>query len=179
MKFCGIDLAVKRPSAVGIMEGDTVCVVELDSDEDIYKSCNDAVVIAIDSPLSHSNGYREVDKMMKKKGFRVLPPSWMRSLVERALKLQNSFSQKSIIIETHPTSSMKNLGINWRDIDRKKDIVDALFCALVSFYYYRGIAERISAKDGEIYIMPKDKLNIERVNDNCFKIFSRFLQVTS
>lgn len=171
MKFCGIDLAVKRPSAVGILEGNVVCVKELMSDEEIYEECKDALVISIDSPLSHSSGYREVDKLMKRMGYKVLPPSWMKSLVDRAISLQKMFSN-AIVIETHPTSSMKNVNVNWREIDESKDVVDAIMCALVSLYYYKGKALEISANDGKIYLLPKENIKIERTNDKCFKISS-------
>lgn len=171
MKFCGIDLAVKRPSAVGILEGDVVCVKELMTNEEIYEVCKDALVISIDSPLSHSSGYREVDKAMKRMGYKVLPPSWMKSLVDRAISLREMFSN-AIVIETHPTSSLKNVSINWKEIDRSKDVVDAIMCALVSLYYYKNKALEISASDGKIYLLPKESIKIERLENKCFKIFS-------
>ena len=171
MKFCGIDLAVKRPSTVGILEGGIICVKELMTNEEIYKECKDALVISIDSPLSHSSGYREVDKLMRRMGYKVLPPSWMRSLVDRAISLQKMFSNVTVI-ETHPTSSMKNVNINWKEIDKSKDVVDAIMCALVSLYYYKNIAVEISASDGKIYLLPKGGLKIERLGNKCFKISS-------
>lgn len=170
MKFCGIDLAVKRPSAVGVLENDVVCVKELMKDEEIYEECKDSVVVSIDSPLSHSKGYREVDKEMIRRGYRVLPPSWMISLVDRAIRLSSLFKT---VIETHPTSSLKNLGIDWRKYSNKKDIIDAVVCALVSYYFYLGKAVEISANDGKIYILPPMKLKIIKINENCFRIFFR------
>ena len=177
MKFCGVDLAVKRPSAVGVLEGDTVCVKELMTNEEIYEECKDALVVSIDSPLSHSSGYREVDKLMKRRGYKVLPPSWMKSLVDKAILLQKMFSNVTVI-ETHPTSSMKNVNINWKDIDKSKDTVDAVMCALVSLFYYEGRALEISASDGRIYLLPKGILKIEKIDNKCFKISSLYPQVS-
>lgn len=171
MKFCGIDLAVKRPSAVGVLEGDIVCVKELMTNEEIYEECKDALVISIDSPLSHSSGYREVDKLMKRRGYKVLPPSWMKSLVDKAISLQKTFSNATVI-ETHPTSSMKNVNINWKEIDNSKDVVDAIMCALVSLHYHEGKAVEISANDGKIFLLPKGRLEIEKLGNKCFKISS-------
>ncbi|BFH72432.1 hypothetical protein SJAV_03760 [Sulfurisphaera javensis] len=175
MKFCGIDLAVKRPSAVGILEGDIVCVKELISNDEIYEECKNSLVVSIDSPLTYSNGFRNVDREMIRRGYKVLPPSWMKSLVERAITLKNMF--KTTVIETHPTSSMKNISLNWKSLANKKDIVDAVLCSLVSLYYYIGKAEEISSIDGKIYILPKEKISITKIGNNCFKISSQSLQV--
>jgi len=177
LKFCGIDLAVKRPSAVGVFEGEIVCVKELITNEEIYEECKDALVISIDSPLSHSSGYREVDKLMKRSGYKVLPPSWMKSLVDKAISLQKTFSNATVI-ETHPTSSMKNVNIDWKEIDKSKDVVDAIMCALVSLYYYERKAVEISANDGKIFLLPKGSLEIEKLGNKCFKISSLNPQVS-
>ncbi|WP_148691810.1 hypothetical protein [Acidianus manzaensis] len=99
---------------------------------------------------------------MIRKGYRVLPPSFMRSLVERAIRIKTEFKQ---VIETHPTSSLKKLKINWKNFSNIKDEVDAIICALTAYSYDLGVAEEISAIDGKIYLLPenisitKDKAN--------------------
>lgn len=177
MKFCGIDLAVVRPSSIGILENNIVSVSEVSTDEEIYETCNDAKVVSIDSPLSHSRGFREVDKEMIRRGYRVLPPSWMKSLVERAINIKGLLN--TTVIETHPTSSMKNLNLNWKELANKKDTVDAVMCALVSAYYYIRKAVEISSHDGTIYILPKDNIKIVKLYDNSFRIYSQTLQEVS
>jgi len=178
LKFCGIDLAVKRPSAVGILENNIVCVKELMDNIEIYEECKDALVISIDAPLSTSNGFREVDKEMIRKGYKVLPPSWMRELVNKAIALKELFVNK-VVIETHPTSSLKNLNLNWREFSSKKDIIDAVICALTSYYYFIRKTMEISSIDGSIYILPPETIKINKISDKCFKIISQYLQEVS
>ena len=165
MKFCGIDLAVKRPSAVGVLKDRLIEVYELD-DEGIIKTCWDAEVIAIDSPLSHSKGFRDVDRNMIKMGYRVLPPSWMKSLVDKAIFLSSSLKGK--VIETHPTSSLKNIGLDWRKFNVKKDVVDAIVSALVAKFYVEGNAMEIRGIDGVIYLLPKKRIEIIKLANNLF-----------
>lgn len=165
--YCGIDLAVRRKSAVAKIEDnkrDEVIIHTnfLNTNEEIVQYCKGSKVIAIDSPLSLSQGYRNVDKEMIRKGYRVLPPSFMKSLVLRALALISYFPN-SKVIETHPTSSLKKLGINWRTFSNVKDEVDAVVCVLVAYSYDLGIAEKISSNDGEIYLLPKN-IKLEKMS---------------
>ncbi|MEM0373567.1 MAG: DUF429 domain-containing protein [Sulfolobaceae archaeon] len=144
-------------------EDGIISVKKLMSDEEIINECRNALS-AIDSPLLLSNGFRKVDIEMIRKGYRVLPPSFMKSLVERAIRI----SREIKVIETHPTSSAKNLGLNWREFTNIKDEFDAVLCVLAAFSYHIGIAQKVEAEDGEIYLVPKDfdykikKLNNER-----------------
>lgn len=130
----------------------------VNTDDEIVNYCKESKIIAIDSPLTFTKGFRNVDKEMKRRGYRVLPPSFMESLVKRAIKLSDIISKvtSSKIIETHPTSSMKKLGIDWKTFTNVKDEIDAVICALVAYSYDLGLAEKISANDGEIYLLPKN-----------------------
>ncbi|MCY0859301.1 MAG: DUF429 domain-containing protein [Sulfolobaceae archaeon] len=171
-QYCGIDLAVKRKTYVALLlkkqEGIEVHVFPKNNDEEIIEYCEGSEVVAIDSPLSYTKGFREVDKEMIRRGYKVLPPSWMNSLVERALNLSKAFNK---VIETHPTSSAKNLGLNWKDYSKVKDEFDALLCSLVAYLYDRKEAMEIKAVDGRIYLVPKGySVKIMRVNDSTFKL---------
>ncbi|BCU69158.1 DUF429 domain-containing protein [Stygiolobus caldivivus] len=165
MKLCGIDLAVKRPSTVGVLLGDKIEVFEA-GDEGIVKLCEDAEVVSIDSPLSHSKGFRDVDKQMIRNGYRVLPPSWMKGLVDKALALSSTL--RGTVIETHPTSSLKNIGLDWRKFGVKKDLIDAVVCSLVSLFYKRGEAMEIKGSDGAIYLLPKKRIEVIRITDSVY-----------
>ncbi|MFP3217256.1 DUF429 domain-containing protein [Acidianus sp.] len=134
------------------MINDRIEVKFLATDEEIINYCKDAKVTSIDSPLSLSKGFREVDKKMIRNGYKVLPPSFMASLVKRAIKLSSLLPN---VIETHPTSSMKNLGINWKEYAKKKDEIDAVICAITAYAYDNHIVLKISANDGVIYLLPK------------------------
>jgi len=143
------------------MKENRIEVREVISDEEIIQLCKNTLV-AIDSPLSLSKGYRRVDIEMIKRGYRVLPPSFMTSLVKRAMNL----SKELRVIETHPTSSAKNLGLYWRDFTKVKDEFDAVLCALAAFSYDVGIAQKIEAEDGVIYLVPNDfKYKIKKINN--------------
>ncbi|BBG22791.1 DUF429 domain-containing protein [Sulfuracidifex tepidarius] len=165
MAFCGIDLAVKRETDVGLMIGNSVKVYEVMTDEEIVSICMNAKASALDSPFNYY--YREIDREMLKHGYKVLPPSFMKSLVERAMRLRNSLK----LVETHPTSSLKNAGIDWRSLSRKKDVIDAVISALTARLYYEGKAQVIYAHDGIIALAPKSKVSIIPLSDFDFIVF--------
>ncbi|AWR97382.1 DUF429 domain-containing protein [Acidianus sulfidivorans JP7] len=169
--YCGIDLAVKRKTAVSRIINEKVEFEFLSTDEEIIEYCKGSKVVAIDSPLSISKGFRNVDRKMLKNGYKVLPPSFMISLVRRAIKLKENFNY---VIETHPTSSLKKLNINWRTFSNIKDEVDAVICALTAYAHDLGIAEEILADDGAIYLLPKN-IEIRKDKNNNFYYF-RFLK---
>jgi hypothetical protein len=75
---------------------------------------------------------------------------------------------KGKVIETHPTSSLKNIGLDWRRYNVKKDIIDAVVAALVSLSYMKGEAMEIRGSDGVIYLLPKKKIEISKLSENVF-----------
>jgi len=127
------------------------------------------VVVAIDSPLSHADGYREVDLCMKRLGFRVLPPSWrsMRMLISRSLVFKEVFEKNNItVIETHPLSALKSSNCRTLDellskfkikLPRKlsRDEADSLIAALVAYSYVTNSVFKVEAHDGIIYLLPR------------------------
>lgn len=174
MIVAGIDLAAtsRRPSGVAVISDKTLLFIgKAYYDQeiiDIMRSAKPSVV-AIDAPLSPSDRYREVDLLMKRSGYPVLPPGWrtMRLLVIRGVKLRETLQKYGIaVIETHPKSALKScmcslpaelfsrVGINpGRRLTRDEE--DALIAALVAKYYIEGRAKSISAVDGVIYLLPK------------------------
>jgi len=78
-----------------------------------------------------------------------LPPGWkgMKMLVERAIKIKRELEKDGIeVIETHPSSALKNANynlsslINLKNInlnDLSKDVVDAIVCSAVAWAYVR------------------------------------------
>lgn len=166
--YCGIDLAVKRRTYISIFVNGEFTVFSRSTNDEIIEACKDSKVIAIDSPLSRSQGFREVDKEMIRNGYKVLPPSWMKSLVDRAIELSKRLGT---VIETHPTSSAKNMGINWKDYTKIKDEIDAILCALVAYLYDIHNVEVIRASDGVIYLVPKEfKGKLVKVSNSTFKL---------
>ncbi|NPA98365.1 MAG: DUF429 domain-containing protein [Crenarchaeota archaeon] len=171
----GLDLRARsdKPTGIAFLEDNKlVFVSKTYTDEEIIMLINryNPLVIAIDAPLSHAKGFREVDKKMIRQGYRVLPPGWksMKKLVSRALRIKNLLDSKGIhVIETHPRSSLKSsgcsiekllarIGIDKERIRRlSRDEIDAVIAALTAYHYARG--EYISVKDvdGEIILLPR------------------------
>lgn len=185
--LCGIDLAgsAKKASGIALMNircskkhGIEVHVLYDDSEiiRYVFSSNEKPVAIAIDAPLSlppKDKWFREVDIVMKRKGFRVLPPRWhgMKMLTLRAIKLKNFFERHGIkVVETHPRSAMKSSGcaslrelldklnidiINKDYDDLMDDEIDAIIACIVAWYFWRSKAYSIVACDGAIYLLPR------------------------
>ncbi len=173
----GLDLAgsPKRPSGLVILDTLSNTILYAGIVYDTEKIVNTITaytptVIAIDSPLSHSQrGYRLVDIELKRRGYRVLPPSWrgMKMLVDRALVIMKRLVEKNIaVIETHPRSALKSsrcetiwdllvsTGIKGLPQYLPKDVADAAISAVVAKFYVEGRAVYISASDGIVYLLP-------------------------
>ncbi|MEM1555650.1 MAG: DUF429 domain-containing protein [Desulfurococcaceae archaeon] len=174
IRVAGLDLSgtINKPSGLAIVEEFEILYLDLlISDEDIIRVVKSyrPMVIAIDSPFSHAEGYREIDLVLKRMGFRVLPPGWrgMKLLVNRCLSIRRALEEIGITtIETHPNSCLKSSNcytyeklfseLNWLNyLGRSRDELDALICALVALFYVRNKAIKVEASDGTIYLLPK------------------------
>ena len=174
VRVAGLDPAAtpRRYSGLAVLDDNRLLYVSrLKRDREIVEAVMSfkPVIIAIDSPLSHAITYREVDLVMKRMGYRVLPPGWrsMRLLVERSLRLKRFFEENNIVvIETHPYSALKSSGCE--EYDKllevhgikpprilSKDEYDAIVSALVAKYYAEGRALKIEARDGIIHLLPR------------------------
>lgn len=175
VRVAGIDLAgsTHNPSGVCILSNTRIDFLGvLYSDEEIVSLILSAKprTAAIDAPLTHSRGYREVDREMIKHGYRVLPPGWrgMKMLVSRAILIKEKLEENSIkVIETHPRSALKSSNCN--SVDRllsmygisfekkriSRDELDAVIAALVAHHYELGDVEVVEAYDGKIYLLPR------------------------
>lgn len=173
--FAGLDPAgtEKRPTGLAIIKNNIfIFIGKLYRDNEIidkilfYKP----VVLAIDSPLSYSKGYREVDLLMKKLGYKVLPPGWrsMQILIHRSLRIKSILEKRGVkVIETHPLSALKSSGCKTLDellaklnikLETKnlsKDEKDAAIASLVAKFYYNNKSYMVKAKDGIIHLLPK------------------------
>jgi len=175
VKYAGIDLAgsPRNPSGVAILDStDTISMAFigiLHSDDEIIELLArfKPVVVAIDAPLSHSRGYREVDRLLLRRNYRVLPPSWrgMSMLVDRALTLVRSLTSMGIrVIETHPKSALKSsgcrspnelaerIGLSFEE-RLSRDEEDALVASIVAYGHDRGYTVVFRAADGEVTLL--------------------------
>lgn len=178
--IAGVDLAGVEKNRTGlakirIIDSDTSNIIaslvykKAFTNSDILSFCSDASIVAIDSPLTlplnENDMARELDKEMTKRGFRVFPAlfSGMKKLTFRAIELkEHLLSKGKKVIEVHPKSTLRKLGITHSEILRylkihsqnriSKDEMDAIVCALTGLAYFLGEVETIEAEDGILYL---------------------------
>ncbi len=182
LRVLGIDLAgsPKRPTGWLYLGGDRVEWGTVYLDEEIISLVEgfSPMVAAIDSPLTlPRHGYdRVVDKLMRKRGLRVLPPLFggMAMLTRRGVRLAKTIRGIGVkVIEVHPSSTAKRLGVE-RSLEGlltvlgrlgyRADLkgasiheIDAGFAAVTGLLFLRGDYEAVKAVDGCI-IIPRQRL---------------------
>lgn len=149
MIVVGVDLAVKRPSALAALDGCNLLFLAFVRDDDeLLQVVNlvEPAVVAIDAPLSEpaGGGLRDVEREMRRLGFKLLPPLMgpMRELTRRGIELSRKL--RGPVIEVHPLTSLKSMGCSRRDVAKKYgiydvDLVDAVAAALTAVAYIRGL----------------------------------------
>lgn len=153
MVVAGVDLSVRRPSAIAVFEECDLLYLGLGlGDRDVVKLVGlfKPAVVAIDAPLSMppgGRGLRDVERELRRLGFRLLPPMMggMAKLTERGIRLAGAL--EGVVIEVHPTTSLKAMGLSRRAIERwlglrQRDLVDAAIAALTAVAYTRGAYRR-------------------------------------
>lgn len=120
----GIDLAgsESKPTGWAKIEGCIVNACEIYENLDIIRKTLEEkpVLIAIDAPLSFpkSGIMRKADREMFKLGYPVFPPLFksMKNLTKRGTELTRTLRDKGLkVIEVHPASTRKALGIPTKD----------------------------------------------------------------
>ncbi|MFN7105975.1 MAG: DUF429 domain-containing protein, partial [Pyrobaculum sp.] len=115
-------------------------------DGEIVEAAAPAAVVAIDAPLSlppGGRGLRDVERELRRLGYRLLPPLMgpMRKLTERGIRLSKMFAVE--VIEVHPSTSLKAMGLTRGDVARhygveSRDVIDAIAAALTALTYLEG-----------------------------------------
>jgi len=182
MVICGgVDLAARphRPTGVSVIKAtsefklEVLYVSEVYSNEEIISSLVkfSPIAVAIDSPLTlpKRGGLREIDRVLIRAGFRVLPPAWrsMTDLTLRAQRLVKILENYGIeVIETHPRSSVKSsncsspielLEVHGIDVSRRltRHELDSIVSSLVCVYYKSNKALVFQASDGVVSLLPR------------------------
>ncbi|ABU81705.1 DUF429 domain-containing protein [Ignicoccus hospitalis] len=146
----GVDLAVKRPSALAIFDGSNFWTKFLDN-EALAPTLGALrpELVAVDAPLEVPEGtWREVDLVARKAGLKVLPPGWrgMRALAEEGKRLREELVGRGIkVIETFPAPLRKLVGLPFEG-----DLLDAALCALTAYKCLRKECYYVRASDGEM-----------------------------
>ncbi len=179
MHLLGIDLAVRRSSTVAIASTETreVTLVSLDFTGIVAVTAplatSSRTVAAIDAPLTLPKvGYlRCVERIARKMGLRLLPPllGGMKQLTLSGIALAEALRALGAeVIEVHPTSTAKVLGIAREDIvgvleevgfrivdePRSRDDYDALLALYTALAYASGNYFEIRCEDGSL-VLPK------------------------
>lgn len=181
----GIDLAGKatNPTGWALLKRKQIQTYNLYTAKKILAhtfNCS-AKLAAIDAPLAlpKKNVMREADRQMHKLGYPVFPPRFraMKTLTLRAIRITEKLKErKTQVIEVHPASTRKALGIptkDWKHIQEifqkigyKGDIekrtltpheIDAVTAALTAHLYIKGKAKLVGEpKEGYIVIPLKN-----------------------
>ncbi|MEM1511848.1 MAG: DUF429 domain-containing protein [Candidatus Jordarchaeales archaeon] len=168
MVTVGIDLAAKpiNPTGFAIWSDGFVKVFTVYTDLEIISLCLRVYphLIAMDAPLTFSQGYREADKALMQMGIRVFPPNFISELVFRAMRLKARLGN---VIEVFPGAFYKILKIKEEDLEKfviflnkpqSKHEVDAVACALTAAMTLEGKTEAVGKKGEKIIIPRKDAM---------------------
>ena len=177
----GIDLAGKatNPTGWALLKNKQIQTCHLYSKKEILAQTfnSSPTLVATDAPLAlpKKKAMREADKQMHKLGYPVFPPRLraMKTLTLRAIRITKKLKERKIhVIEVHPTSTRKALGIptkNWKRIQEilqqmgyKGDIekrtltpheIDAVTAALTADLYIKGKTKLVGEpREGYIVI---------------------------
>ncbi|MEM4733949.1 MAG: DUF429 domain-containing protein [Candidatus Bathyarchaeia archaeon] len=179
----GIDLAgkPKNPTGIALWKQKTIKAHLTHTDDEIlaYIKNFKPSIVAIDAPLKLPKVgiLRNADREMIRKGYRVFPPTLpaMKGLTLRAIRLNELLRKEGFkILEVHPTSTRKALGIppkDWgkiqtvlKSIGLKGDIqvriltpheIDAITAALTAYLHIRGETETIGDEEEGFISVPK------------------------
>ena len=181
----GIDLAGKaaNPTGCALLKNKQIQTCRLFTTKEIlaYTFNCSPTLVAIDAPLAlpRKNAMREADRQMHKLGYPVFPPRFraMKTLTLRAVRITKKLKERRIhVIEVHPASTRKALGVptkDWRRIQEifkkmgyKGDIekriltpheIDAVTAALTARLYIKGKTKLVGEpKEGYIVIPLKN-----------------------
>lgn len=174
---------LKNPTGWAVWKDKNVETNLIYTDDEILNGimCYKPIVVAIDAPLSlpKEGILRKADRDMVRRGYRVFPPGLpaMKELTLRAVKLSKLIKERGCeIIEVHPTSTRKALGMPLKDWIEIQSILsriglrgtlsaraltphelDAITAALTAYLYVRNEAEALGDDVEGYIIVPKTR----------------------
>lgn len=171
MRVIGVDLAAdeKNPTGIAELEEDKVKTFTIMKDSEIIDFIKrfKPNVVVIDAPLTTSEKpFRPAEREMQQLGFKLLPlniPS-MKKLSERGRHLKYIIKRFCEVIETHPNSAKKILGIKDAKELKKVRIMniiknehekDAIICAVVGVFYLENQYQEFGDEESGKIILPR------------------------
>jgi len=165
----GLDLASKEANPTGFALYDdgyvvtTIVYTDIQIINNTLRAYPD--LIAIDAPLTYSEGYREAERELIRRGIQAFPPNFIKELTFRAIKLKAKLGN---VIEVFPSAFYKIMEVNENQLDRfvrfehkprSKHELDATACCITAAMLLDGKAEAIGEKGAKIIIPMKTKKN--------------------
>ena len=157
--IAGVDLSVRRKSALAtlnLLDG-TLRLDKVDG-QDLLRELREVDIVAVDSPLSYRPPFRDFERLMIRKGFRLLPLSLkgMRDLTLMGIELKNKLeAYGTAVLETHPSSALRVVGpprfSSLSCLD--KDLMDSLVCLLASYSLLKNKVIVFKGADG-VLVLP-------------------------
>jgi len=182
MIVVGLDLAglPSNPTGFALLINREFKTGLVHSDEEIFElfSRSRSTLAAIDAPLRLpvNGNLRQADRLLIKRGFRVLPPTFagMKKLTARGILIAGELRERGVgVIEVHPRTSGKILSgtaerKEWLKRLRKKGLmvgrnmseheVDAIIAALTGWLHLAGRTEEIGTFDEGTIVIPRGPL---------------------
>ncbi len=161
--IAGVDLSVKRGSALSVLdlrEG-VLTLMKVDF-EGLLRALKSANVVSVDSPISYKPPFRDFEREMIRRGFKLLPLSLkgMKDLTNLGRSLLMELSSQGVaVLETHPSSALKVIGSpnppeRFKCLEELgRDFKDSLLCLLASYAFIRQKLIVFKGNDG-ILVLP-------------------------
>ncbi|WXG41137.1 MAG: hypothetical protein WED07_10260 [Candidatus Freyarchaeum deiterrae] len=163
----GLDLASKEtnPTGVALYDDGYVVTTIVYTDIQIINSTIRAYpeLIAMDAPLTYSEGYREAERELIRRGIQAFPPNFIKELTWRAIKLKTKLGN---VIEVFPHAFYKIMEVNENQLERfvrfehkpqSKHELDATACCITAAMFLDGKTEAVGDKGAKIIIPKKTK----------------------
>jgi predicted nuclease with RNAse H fold len=161
----GLDLASKETNPTGFALYDdgyvitTIVYTDIQIIDSTIRSYPE--LIAMDAPLTYSEGYREAERELIRRGIKSFPPNFIKELTFRAIKLKAKLGN---VIEVFPSAFYKIMEVNENQLERfvrfehkprTKHELDATACCITAAMFLDGKTEAIGDKGAKI-IIPKN-----------------------
>jgi len=171
MKIIGIDLAADEKNATGIAEYEDgkIRTFTVYKDKDILEVVEEFKpnLVVVDAPLMIvEKPFRSAEKEMQSLGYSLLPlnTEGMKELAARGVRLKNQIEKVCDVIECHPSSTKKALGVStihelknvkFMNIVKNEHEIDAIFAAVTGVFYLDGLYQQFGDPEEGFIILPK------------------------
>ena len=168
LNIAGVDLSVVRKSSIAFID-DCIKLKRIPYGE-LARFLSSFDTVVIDAPLSRprSGAFRDFERVLLARGFKLLPLnlSSMVKLTDLGFKLREELERLGVAVyETHPRTARIVMGLSELELidamskyslcskPKSKDDVDALTCLTVGLLHSKGLTEVIEGSEGK-FLLP-------------------------